>query len=154
MVLQQQTKTLSVSASPRSRRSFWKQRKFLIGGLVLVLAFGLLIYQGIASSGMYYLTVQEYKALDAQAAAQQVRIGGKVEEGSVNWEPMTMTLRFVVADDTPDGPTVPVLYRGVVPDSFKPGAEVVLEGKASQTGNSFEAKTLLTKCASKYSPLG
>lgn len=153
MVAQEQTRAFGAPTTTHSRRSPWKRRKFLIGGLVLVLAFGLLIYQGIASSGMYYLTVQEYRALDAQAAAQQVRIGGKVEEGSVNWEPKTMTLRFVVADDAPEGSKMAVLYRGVVPDSFKPGAEVVLEGKASPAGDLFEAKTLLTKCASKYLPI-
>ncbi|MHB1006012.1 MAG: cytochrome c maturation protein CcmE [Chloroflexota bacterium] len=152
-MIEQETRTLSMPAARPTRKPFLKRRKFLIGSIVLVLAFGLLIYQGIASTGMYYLSVKEFKALDAKESSQQVRIGGKVQDGSVNWEPQSMTLRFVVVDDQPDGETVSVLYRGVVPDSFKPGAEVVLEGRDAGAAGVFEAKTLLTKCASKYTPL-
>lgn len=134
----------------RRRSSPFRQHKFLIGGFVLVAAFGFLIYQGIASTGMYYLTVREYKAMDETAAAQQVRLGGRVAEDSVVWEAGSMTLRFVV-EDLDGGDRMPVVYRGVVPDSFKPGVEVVLEGRSA--AGVFEAKTLLTKCASKYVPL-
>jgi len=36
-----------------------------------------------------------------------------------------------------------------VPDTFKPGAEVIVEGRMEQ-GGAFNAKTLMTKCPSKY----
>jgi cytochrome c-type biogenesis protein CcmE len=44
---------------------------------------------------------------------------------------------------------MPVSYRGTVPDLFKAGADVVVEGKLNAAGT-FEADVLLTKCASKY----
>ncbi|MHB1414776.1 MAG: cytochrome c maturation protein CcmE [Chloroflexota bacterium] len=131
-----------------------KRRKFLIGGTVFALALGFLIYQGIASTGTYYLTVSEYRAMGTAAAMQQVRVSGVVQDGTISWDPRSMIVRFVVADPQPGGTSVPVLYRGVVPDSFKPGVEVVLEGRPTAEGDVFEAKTLLTKCASKYKPLG
>ena len=41
-----------------------------------------------------------------------------------------------------------VSYRGAVPDTFKPGAEVIVEG--GMAGPQFAARTLMTKCPSKY----
>ena len=41
-----------------------------------------------------------------------------------------------------------VSYRGAVPDTFKPGAEVIVEGGMSD--RHFAARTLMTKCPSKY----
>ncbi|MDX6492176.1 MAG: cytochrome c-type biosis protein CcmE, partial [Gaiellaceae bacterium] len=60
-------------------------------------------------------------------------------------------LRFRLRDR--DGTqTVPVVYRGSVPDLFKPGREVVVEGMFVN-GTFLAAKdTLVTKCPSKYAP--
>ncbi len=151
-MLREETQTVSVPAAGRraGRPPLLKRRKFLIGSLVVALAIGFLIYQGIASTGMYYLSVRELRAMGEAAATQQVRLGGRVAEDSVQWEPQNMTLRFVL-EDMDGADRMPVLYRGVVPDTFKPGAEVVLEGKSA--ADVFEAKALLTKCASKYLPL-
>jgi cytochrome c-type biogenesis protein CcmE len=60
-------------------------------------------------------------------------------------------LRFVLRDR--DGTaTVPVVYHGSVPDMFKTGREVVVDGKL--VGATFVAVpgTLVTKCPSKYTP--
>ena len=40
-------------------------------------------------------------------------------------------------------------YSGAVPDAFKPGAEVIVEG-GMDAGGGFTAKVLMTKCPSKY----
>ena len=40
-------------------------------------------------------------------------------------------------------------YKGVVPDTFKDGAEVIVEGSVLSDG-SFKARVLMTKCPSKY----
>ena len=45
--------------------------------------------------------------------------------------------------------TLDVDYRGVVPDSFKPGGEVIVEGKYNKDGK-FLATAIMPKCASKY----
>lgn len=152
MVQQVQSVPGRAPLASRSGRAALQRRKFLIGGIVLVLAFGLLIYQGIANAGVYYLTVGEYLALDEEEATKQVRIGAKVQAGSVSYDAKTSTLRFSVVDDESGTASLPVVYRGVVPDSFEPGVEVVIEGNSATVGGQFEAKTLLTKCASKYEP--
>jgi cytochrome c-type biogenesis protein CcmE len=46
---------------------------------------------------------------------------------------------------------VPVVYRGVVPDTFQESGEVVVEGGLGSEGV-FRARTLLAKCPSKYEP--
>ena len=48
--------------------------------------------------------------------------------------------------------TVPVVYRGSVPDLFRAGRDIVVEGRL--VGGTFVAKpgTMVTKCPSKYSP--
>ena len=60
-------------------------------------------------------------------------------------------LRFTVRD-VKGTKTVPVVYRGSVPDQFKSGRDVVVGGR--YTHGVFVAKkdSLVTKCPSKYSP--
>jgi cytochrome c-type biogenesis protein CcmE len=98
---------------------------------------------------MYHLSVGELLARGEEAYEEEVRVGGMVIPGSVNQEPASQTLRFEITDDA--GNTLPVVYRGVVPDAFKPDADVVVEGALDPSG-AFEATELLAKCPSKYVP--
>ena len=131
-----------------ARRGVFRNKKVLVVVAIIFLAVAYLIYSGIQSTSMYYMTVDELLAQGVTAGGEPVRIGGKVVEGTVQSEPKSMTLRFVAAGESK---TIPVVYKGVVPDSFKPGAEVVLEGRLS-LGGTFEANTLLAKCPTKYAP--
>jgi cytochrome c-type biogenesis protein CcmE len=75
-------------------------------------------------------------------------MGTVAEEGmEVNGGRMTAQFFLVGQDATK---RVAVNYRGSVPDLFKAGADVVVEGKLNGAGDRFEADVLLTKCASKY----
>jgi cytochrome c-type biogenesis protein CcmE len=47
-----------------------------------------------------------------------------------------------------EGATLPVVYQGVVPDSFKPGREVIIEG--IYTNGKFTASQIMPTCPSKY----
>lgn len=134
--------------APRARQSAIKQRKFLIGGAIVVLAIAYLIYSSMAGSTVYYLTPTEVKNQAGELQGQIVRIGGTVVDRPVNYDAKTRTLRFEITDNTT---TFPVVYVGIVPDAFKPGIEVVVEGKYTAAGV-FEATTLLAKCPSKYVP--
>ena len=60
-------------------------------------------------------------------------------------------LRFRLADRTGNA-SVPVVYRGTVPDLFKSGREVVVDGRLVNGVFVAKANTLVTKCPSKYSP--
>ncbi len=59
-------------------------------------------------------------------------------------------VRFTVQDQDAATETVQVLYRGIVPDTFQVGREIVVTGKME--GDTFVGKrdTLLTKCPSKF----
>jgi cytochrome c-type biogenesis protein CcmE len=116
-------------------------------GLVVTIALGYLGFTALQGASMYYLTVDELLARDDAAYGERVRVMGKVENGSVVKNSETNTLRFTVASE--DGTTLPVVYSGMVPDAFKQGSDVVVEGNLTQAGT-FEADSLLVKCPSKY----
>lgn len=76
------------------------------------------------------------------------RIGGMVEEGSVKREADGLTVRFVVTDTAH---TMPVVYKGVLPDLFKEGKGVVAEGRLGPDGL-FTATQVLAKHDENYMP--
>lgn len=133
------------------RKSLLERKRFLIGAIVVIVGIAYLVYTGMAGTTMYYLTPTELLGRGSAAYGEQLRLAGNVKPDSVQSEPKTMTLRFTVVDEIDPAKTLPVVFKGVVPDSFKPDAEVVLEGKLSDQGV-FEATTLLAKCPSKYIP--
>jgi cytochrome c-type biogenesis protein CcmE len=62
-------------------------------------------------------------------------------------------LRFAVADiGAAHAMSVPVVYRGSVPDLFKVGRDVVVDGTYQHGVFVAKRNTLVTKCPSKYSP--
>jgi cytochrome c-type biogenesis protein CcmE len=65
---------------------------------------------------------------------------------SILWEPRDLRLQFEITDGNG---LLPVSYSGARPDMFRDGAEVVVEGKLSPDGT-FEARSMLLKCPSKY----
>jgi len=76
------------------------------------------------------------------------RIGGLVEDGSVKREADGLTVRFVVTDTAK---SMPVLYKGILPDLFKEGKGVVAEGKLGADGL-FTASQVLAKHDENYMP--
>lgn len=109
---------------------------------------GYLIYTGIRDTMTYYLTVPEVLAKQPGQLTETQKVEGIVTPGSVQWDPKTLNLSFELADKTASA-NLTVHYRGVVPDSFKPGGELIIEG-AYQGNGLFLATTLMPKCASKY----
>lgn len=133
---------------PAQHRAGWLRRKrFLIVGLAVAIAMGYLGFTAFQGASMYYLTVDELLARNDAAYGEQVRLMGKVEDGSVVKNSESDTLRFAVTNE--DGTSLPVVYSGMVPDAFKQGADVVVEGSLTQAGT-FQADSLLVKCPSKY----
>ncbi len=120
--------------------------KFLVGGVLIAGVIGYLIYTGLRDTQMYYLTPSEVVEMGEEAYNEGMRIGGIVADGSIDWDPQTLLLEFRVEDDDV---SLPVFYKGVVPDAFENGVEIVVEGKLTAAGV-FEATLLLPKCPSKY----
>ncbi len=118
--------------------------KFLIGGAIILVVIGWLIFSNVQGSTAYYLTVEE--VMGQGPSDRMVRVSGLVVGETIDWDPQQMTLRFEIADE---GGSLPVIYKGVRPDMFQDGAQAVVEGKYTTKGV-FEATSLLLKCPSKY----
>ncbi|MFA7237082.1 MAG: cytochrome c maturation protein CcmE [Phycisphaeraceae bacterium] len=120
--------------------------KLLIAGLLVGVALTYLAYAGVQKGWVYYLQVDQFTQ-DTQYHSQRVRLCGKVGTENVVAQPAQLTATFSLMGDSSQ---VPVVYRGVIPDLFKPGCEVVVEGQLDEQGV-FQSNVLMTKCASKYS---
>lgn len=120
-------------------------RKFIIGFGVVIAALGYLIYTGFNETTVYYVTVSELHA--APIYNKNIRLNGKVVTGSIRKDEIgLMQVQFLAEEG---GKQTSITYKGVIPDTFKDGAEVVVEGTYAPDGT-FTAHTLLAKCPSKY----
>jgi cytochrome c-type biogenesis protein CcmE len=122
------------------------QYKPIIISAVILLVIGYLIYTGLRDTMVFYLTVSEVMAKTPGDLTDTQKVGGIVTAGSVQWDPKTLKLSFKLEDQQAG---LIVNYSGVVPDSFKPGTEVIVEGTYRGDGT-FWATTIMPKCASKY----
>jgi len=119
-------------------------------GAALLCGIGLLALQSSRTATAYYKTLPEFLA-DRGTSDRAVRVNGYVAEKSIvkqAGEPMT----FVLTDKAKQA-TLPVSYKEIVPDTFKDGAEVVVEGNMMTLPDGrqgFHASMLTAKCPSKY----
>jgi len=125
-----------------------RRKKFLIGGIIIFIAVGYLGYTGFQGSATYYYSVSEFAEQENSAYGETIRVNGQVVPGSVDQEAGISTLSFAISEG---GKSLPVAYQGVVPDGFKVGNEVVVEGSMNSDGI-FQAHNIMVKCPSKYVP--
>jgi cytochrome c-type biogenesis protein CcmE len=76
------------------------------------------------------------------------RIGGLVQDGTLKREPDGLTVRFTVTDTAA---SIPVVYKGILPDLFKEGRGCVAQGKIGPDGV-FQADQVLAKHDENYMP--
>jgi len=76
------------------------------------------------------------------------RIGGLVENGTLKRDPDGLTVRFTVTDTAA---SIPVVYKGILPDLFKEGRGCVAQGKVGADGV-FRAEQVLAKHDENYMP--
>lgn len=130
---------------PLAARRRGKRGQLALVTLVILGAVGFLVYSGLGAN-VYYQTVSELQAGGPDAVGKRVRVAGVVTTDAIVREQSGSLLRFTMSDG---GGTLPVTYKGTVPDIFQPGVEVVVEGKYGADGQ-FTAETLLAKCPSKF----
>lgn len=114
-------------------------------GAVLALAFGLIL-SAMTGSIVFFRSPADVVA-HGVAPGARFRLGGLVKEGSVKREP-DQKVEFAVTDTSA---TIPVQYRGLLPDLFREGQGVVAEGTLD-AGGVFRADTVLAKHDEKYMP--
>jgi len=119
---------------------------------LVIIAGGLVALAGVSfkQNLVYYLTVGEYMDRRGELPPEGFRVDGKVVHGSLTHASQGIGVTFVITDGTN---TMPVSYHRELPDTFKEGGEVVVEGTAGEDGV-FEARSLLAKCPSKYEKQG
>ena len=110
---------------------------------------GGLAFLGFSENSVYFLNVSEALAMPADKL-QSARLFGTVKAEGISTAEQGGGVSFLLEDKDDTGKTLLVVYRGQVPDTFKAGAEVIVEGGFAADQSRFEAGTLMTKCPSKY----
>jgi cytochrome c-type biogenesis protein CcmE len=120
--------------------------KFMLGGIVIVGALIWLGFVGYQESKAFYITVEEFHAMQDQLYGKTIKVAGDVAPGSIDRSksPMEFSLSSV-------GQTLKVRYIGkdIIPDTFVDESKAVVEGSLGQDGI-FQARRIEAKCASKY----
>lgn len=125
------------------------QVKFFVAGALIIGAIGFLMFSGINDSMVYYYGVSEVLAKGPDIYDKGIRVSGYVQPDSIRRDSAASRVEFVVFEKNSDK-TIPVVYQGIIPDTFKDHAEVVVEGTFNSQDKVFHATTLLAKCPSKY----
>jgi len=106
-----------------------------------------LVLNAFEDNLLFFFSPSQVQAREAPAD-RAFRVGGLVEPGSVRRQSDGVTVSFVITDTAK---TVPVTYRGILPDLFKEGRGVVAQGLIQPDG-SFQAREVLAKHDENYMP--
>lgn len=120
--------------------------KLSVGVVVIVISIAYLIFSGATGSTMYFLTVPEVQQKLTSLTGEPIRVSGKVTADPIDWDLRNLSLGFVIGDDQA---RIPVRYKGVKPDMFQKGVDVIVEGRIGHDGV-LAASVLMTSCPSKY----
>jgi cytochrome c-type biogenesis protein CcmE len=124
-----------------------QRRTVLIGAALAVLGLAVgLVLVALRDTIVFFQTPSDIAA-KAMPAGQRFRLGGLVAADSVK-RGQGAEVEFVVTDTKN---TIPVIYRGVLPDLFREGQGVVTEGRLEPDGR-FRADTVLAKHDETYMP--
>ena len=126
-----------------------RHRRFLwIGAGVAVLGVAAALVLNAFQSNLVFFFTPSQIAANEVPKGRAFRIGGLVEEKSLARESDGLTIRFKVTDTVA---TVPVEYKGILPDLFKEGKGVVAQGQIGPDGV-FHASEVLAKHDENYMP--
>ena len=119
--------------------------KMVVAGTIMALAVSYLAFAGVKQGWVYYVDVDAFVG-DAHARSQRVRLCGNVAAENLAIDAAGRTARF---DLLGKNAHIAVAYHGVLPEMFRAGGVVVVEGVCDSQGV-FQSDLILTKCASKY----
>lgn len=127
-----------------------KKRLALVLSLVVGVATALsfILYALSNNVDLFYTPSQMLEGDTKPQIGQRLRVGGMVVEGSVRRDATTLEVEFLVTDT---GPTVKVLYRGILPDLFREGQGIVAQGVLLQS-DVLQASEVLAKHDEEYMP--
>ena len=126
-----------------------RQKRFLfiaVGVVAVSMAVGLVLYALRGNVNLYFTPTQVFN--NEAPHGRSFRIGGLVEEGSIKREKDGLTVNFVITDTHK---SIPVVYKGILPDLFKEGKGVVAQGRVEADGV-MRADEVLAKHDENYMP--
>ncbi|GAA5171448.1 cytochrome c maturation protein CcmE [Viridibacterium curvum] len=126
-----------------------RHKRFLLIGIALALLGGAttLVLNAFNDNLVFFFTPTEV-ADGKVPKGQNFRVGGMVESGSIERLEDGLTVRFTITDTAK---TLPVVYKGALPDLFKDGKGAVAQGKMDDSGL-FIASEVLAKHDENYMP--
>jgi cytochrome c-type biogenesis protein CcmE len=134
--------------------------KVTLTAVVLVLAFAGMMWTTLREGTEYYKNIDEVLPQAQQWQGKKLQLHGYVVPGSIKRrrDPagnITLDYIFKVQNNPArasgdSGGAVDASYTGIVPDTFKDEAEVVLKGKLTPTGFHTDPNGVMAKCPSKY----
>lgn len=129
--------------------------KFVIGGGLMIIAIGFLVFNALQGNTQYYVTVDEYFADQSKFAAQDLRVSGWVLGDSIQFtqiDSTTSRLEFEIVDEinNPGQRLRIVAMNEPMPDLLQHEAQALVEGSAD--GSTFTANPggLFLKCPTRY----
>lgn len=125
-----------------------KFARIAVTAIVLMSAFGGLLWYSLQQDTAYYKHVDEVMTSPDQWQGKSLQLHGYVVKGTWMQKPNTLEYQFKVENK---GSVVRASYTGILPDTFKDEAEVVLKGRLTPEGD-FEVAPngVMAKCPSKY----
>ncbi len=116
---------------------------------VLAVALGGLLWSTLSEGTEYYKHVDEVMANPGQWQGKRLQLHGFVVRDSILRRRDSLDYRFAIQNK---GRSVTAVYNGIVPDTFKDDAEVVLKGRLQADGFHVDPNGVMAKCPSKYEP--
>jgi cytochrome c-type biogenesis protein CcmE len=141
-----------ISVSPVNRGSAWK---IVLSVVTITGAVTILLRSSFKESAEYYKYVDEVVADAGHWQGKRLHVYGHVVPGSIERAKNTLMYRFKIETGAMSVPeprkasVITATYSGLVPDTFKDGAEVVAMGTLTPDGR-VEAYGIMAKCPSKY----
>ena len=131
--------------------------KIGVTGVALVAAFVALLWTTLRDDTEYFKNIDEVMVERPVWEGKPLQLHGYVVPGSILRRPGSLDYRFKVQNNPPrssgSGLVVEVSYTGIVPDTFKPEADVVLRGRLAADGFHAAPNGVVAKCPSKYEPV-
>jgi cytochrome c-type biogenesis protein CcmE len=141
--------TAPAPLAPVTRGAAWK----IVASVVVVVgAVGFLLYRSVGDDAQAYKHVDEVMANVASFHGKRLQVHGNVVDGSIEQRKGTLEYRFKIESREPRAHAViDANYTGLVPDTFKSGAEVVASGMLGEKDRlDVIPDGIMAKCPSKY----
>ena len=124
-----------------------KRITFILVGLAALSIAAYLVASAFRNNLVFFFSPTQVAAKEAPIN-RTFRVGGLVQEGTLKRENDGLTVRFTVTDTAA---SIPVVYKGILPDLFKEGRGCVAQGKIGPDGV-FQAEQVLAKHDENYMP--